>query len=159
MSEDKKWEPILGVKYPIIEQTHNPLTGDRTIITGQVGRVQRKRTKGWKMPANTKCVNRGTKWGNPVKLVAGKIYIRTKLNRWVYLCDGDIEDVVRLYRMIVTDRTPPKGSYLILNPDVQHWIKHFDGLDIQELSGKNLACFCPKFSPCHADVLLELANK
>lgn len=28
-----------------------------------------------------------------------------------------------------------------------------------ELSGKNLACWCPLDQPCHADVLLELANK
>jgi hypothetical protein len=30
-------------------------------------RVQRKRTKGWRMPENTKCVDRSTKWGNPFK--------------------------------------------------------------------------------------------
>ena len=28
-------------------------------------RIQRKRTKGWKMPANTVYVGRGSKWGNP----------------------------------------------------------------------------------------------
>jgi len=28
-------------------------------------RIQRKRTKGWKMPANTVYVGRPTKWGNP----------------------------------------------------------------------------------------------
>ena len=28
----------------------------------------------------------------------------------------------------------------------------------KELRGKNLACFCPLHLPCHADVLLELAN-
>lgn len=38
-------------------------------------------------------------------------------------------------------------------------------LDVSELRGKNLACFCPladqhgNYVPCHADVLLELANK
>lgn len=30
---------------------------------------------------------------------------------------------------------------------------------IDELRGQNLACWCPPGSPCHADVLLELANK
>ena len=29
----------------------------------------------------------------------------------------------------------------------------------RELSGKNLACWCPLDAPCHADVLLELANQ
>jgi hypothetical protein len=38
-------------------------------------------------------------------------------------------------------------------------------LDISELRGKNLACWCPLVDkegykvPCHADILLELANK
>ena len=29
----------------------------------------------------------------------------------------------------------------------------------EELRGKNLACFCPLSEPCHADVLLEVANE
>jgi hypothetical protein len=28
----------------------------------------------------------------------------------------------------------------------------------QELAGRDLACWCPLDQPCHADVLLELAN-
>ena len=30
--------------------------------------------------------------------------------------------------------------------------------DLEELRGKNLACWCPLDEPCHADVLLDLAN-
>lgn len=30
-------------------------------------RVQRRRTKGWRKPENTVCVDRTTKWGNPFK--------------------------------------------------------------------------------------------
>jgi hypothetical protein len=30
---------------------------------------------------------------------------------------------------------------------------------IPDLRGKNLACWCPLDAPCHADVLLELANR
>ena len=40
---------------------------------------------------------------------------------------------------------------------------HFDCEDIDAylapLRGKNLACFCPLDQPCHADVLLKLANR
>lgn len=32
-------------------------------------------------------------------------------------------------------------------------------LDISELRGKDLACFCPLHLKCHADILLEIANK
>lgn len=31
-------------------------------------------------------------------------------------------------------------------------------LDLSELRGKNLACWCDYKGPCHADILLELAN-
>lgn len=30
---------------------------------------------------------------------------------------------------------------------------------IKPLRGKNLACWCPLDQPCHADILLEIANK
>ncbi|AQT81982.1 hypothetical protein B1R94_26065 [Mycolicibacterium litorale] len=30
--------------------------------------------------------------------------------------------------------------------------------DLWELRGRDLACWCPLDQPCHADVLLELAN-
>jgi hypothetical protein len=32
-------------------------------------------------------------------------------------------------------------------------------LDCSELRGKDLACWCPLDQPCHADVLLEIANQ
>ncbi len=31
-------------------------------------RIQRKRTKGWRMPAGAVYVGRGSKWGNPYKI-------------------------------------------------------------------------------------------
>lgn len=31
-------------------------------------------------------------------------------------------------------------------------------LDVSELKGKNLACWCALDQPCHADVLLDFAN-
>jgi hypothetical protein len=31
--------------------------------------------------------------------------------------------------------------------------------ELGELRGKNLACWCKPGAPCHADVLLELANR
>lgn len=40
------------------------MTGDTPALCGP-RRIQRKRTKGWKMPENTVYVGRPTKWGNP----------------------------------------------------------------------------------------------
>lgn len=124
-----------------------------------MNRVQRKRTKGWKMPENTKYVGRPTKWGNPLRLQGDMIYIdashrRTILNPWV-LCHGmefgDIDDVIYLYKKL-WDGTK------FQNKDMQYWADIFSGLDLNELKGKNLACFCSLSVPCHADYLLKIAN-
>lgn len=134
--------------------------------------IQRKRTKGFKLPPNTVCVNRPGKWGNPVKLVGDQIYIhagyrRKILDPWVLLCIGDELAVVSIFRYILgiraslyytKNRRGYKGS-LLRDPDILYWKKQFATYDITELTGKNLACFCPLYKPCHRESLLELANK
>lgn len=106
-----------------------------TTINSMPQRIQRKRTKGWKMPPNAVYVGRPTKWGNPWKV--GQQIGSAQIVR-VY---ATASDCVALYRAYVTDidSTEPQQ-------------------DLTELRGKNLACWCPLDQPCHADVLLELAN-
>ncbi len=94
-------------------------------------RIQRKRTKGWKMPENTVYVGRKTKWGNPFRVGTS-----TPLH-----CNS-ADEAVTEYRVWITES--PNGKRL--------------RRDINELRGKNLACWCPLDQPCHADVLLEIAN-
>ena len=120
-------------------------------------RIQRKRTKGWKMPENTVYVGRPTKWGNPLKLVGDCIYIDAGYRRkilcpWVYLCEGNIQHLIFLYRNLWNGKK-------FTNSDLKYWSDRFKELDLSELTGKNLACFCPLSSPCHADVLIELCNQ
>lgn len=43
-------------------------------------------------------------------------------------------------------------AYLASDPSVYKWLA-------SEIGGKDLACWCRLSQPCHADVLLELANK
>jgi hypothetical protein len=86
-------------------------------------RIQRKRTKGWKMPEGAVYVGRPTKWGNRYS----------------------IEEYGR-DRAIANYRGDVIGMLVI-------------GVDFSELRGKDLACWCPLDQPCHADVLLELANR
>jgi hypothetical protein len=95
-------------------------------------RVQRRRIKGWKMPPNTVSVCRPGKWGNP--FVVGKAYETVAAG--TFICQ-DAEEAVRLYRPIA-------------------WCQA--DLIVSELRGKNLACFCRLDQPCHADVLLKIAN-
>ena len=93
-------------------------------------RIQRKRTKGWRMPKNTVYVGRPSKWGNPYR--AGESYFGLV---------PDAAYVVEAYRSLMT-REIKEG--------------HFD---LKELRGKDLCCWCKVGDPCHADILLELANQ
>jgi hypothetical protein len=34
----------------------------------------------------------------------------------------------------------------------------FGRLNLDEIRGKDLACFCQEIEPCHADVLIEFCN-
>lgn len=102
-------------------------------------RIQRKRTKGWKMPENTVYVGRPTKWGNPLKLVGDMIYInaswrRKTLDPWVYFKQGTIEDVVKYYDLLLN------GEWLGDNEDMRYWNIELNKLPINELKGKDLAC-------------------
>ena len=121
-------------------------------------RIQFKRSK--KLPENTIYVASPSKWGNPFKLVGDMIYIdagyrRKILDKWVYFSQGTIEDVIRYYEQLFDY----EHEILETGSDLTYWFKHFRNLDLSELKGKNLACYCKLDAPCHADVLLRLANK
>jgi hypothetical protein len=96
-------------------------------------RIQRSRAKGWMMPPNTVYVGRGSRWGNPVRV--------GDRDRRTLGIIGPAEAVEGYLRRLVT------GQIRCSEADV-----------IWHLRGKNLACWCALDQPCHADVLLELAN-
>lgn len=94
-------------------------------------RIQLRRTKGWRMPPNTVKVDRSGKWGNPFPAA-----------------EYGVANSLRYFREVVAGGAWMRGvSY----PRIEE-IK-------AELRGKNLACWCKPDQPCHADILLELANK
>jgi len=122
-------------------------------------RIQRRRTKGWRMPENTVYVGRGTKWGNPLKVIPdkqfddgfGKIFVHSwGANMWhdTGLC-GDTSDMLHMYRLML------EGAKF-MNVKLQVWSNHFARLDFSELKGKDLACWCPLDKECHADILIEM---
>lgn len=98
-------------------------------------RITLSRAKGWRMPPNTVKVTRPGPWGNPFIVRAGvknsTIYVPTP------------EDAVACYREIFNHPGETADKLRSMLP---------------ELRGKNLACWCKPGEPCHADVLLELAN-
>ena len=81
-------------------------------------------------------VGQGTKWANPFKkpdtdALRGEPDVEAAYQR-----GGWREAAKLLYR--------------------EHLVE--EGLDPHELRGKDLVCACKLGEPCHADVLLELAN-
>lgn len=102
-------------------------------------RIQRKRTKGWRMPPNTVSVCRPGKFGNP--FVVGK----TMLLGMSWICPKDNESAVEMFRKYIEKQFE-------LYPD-------YTKEKLHELRGKNLACWCKEGEPCHGDVLLEMANR
>ncbi|OHV85914.1 DUF4326 domain-containing protein [Ensifer sp. LCM 4579] len=52
-----------------------------------------------------------------------------------------------------------EGAVRAFARDLRGGILNFSVEDVRrELRGKNLACWCKPGAPCHADVLLEIAN-
>ena len=103
-----------------------------TPTTARPQRVQLKRSAGWKMPPNTVKVDRTTRWGNPFSAAdCGSVAVAVAQHgRWMR---GEI--------------AAPGGA----DPPTAEAIR-------AALGGRDLACWCPANGPCHADLLLKIAN-
>jgi hypothetical protein len=103
-------------------------------------RIQLSRKKGFRLPPDTVVVARPSKWGNPFK---------------VHQPTGDPQEI-----MLDAQHGVCFSREAAVNRFRRHiGIPPFTKKIIRaELRGKNLACWCPSGEPCHADVLLEIAN-
>jgi hypothetical protein len=121
-------------------------------------RIQRKRTKGWQMPDGAIYVGRPTIYGNPFTVTkVGSCHVSPLLAsqwrndphwhtiwpddaHWCFKTKADAASrAVELYRYTLN----------AFEPDADFW---------QGIKGHDLACWCPLDQPCHADILLEIAN-
>ena len=81
-----KWYAIASRQNPyLIPFLPYPITFNLPV------RIQRRRTKGWRLPKGAKCVTRPGKWGNPLKLIGGALYVdvgyrRQQLARSYWCC-------------------------------------------------------------------------
>ena len=82
------------------------------------------------MPPNTVYVGRPSRWGNPFT---------------------DMDEAYERYWI---------ANQLNMRPykELGFNSKMFVDTVRSGLRGKNLACWCPLSQPCHADILLEIAN-
>lgn len=108
-------------------------------------RIQLSRKKGWLMPPNTVNVARPSKFGNPFKLA----YYRDRVG---YSDAFARQTAVDFFRACTFGDDTANDDVYQARCD---WIREH----VHELRGKNLACWCPLDAPCHADVLLEMANR
>ncbi|WP_082083840.1 DUF4326 domain-containing protein [Gordonia sihwensis] len=129
-------------------------------------RIQRKRVKGYRMPAGTIYVGRPTKWGNPFGVVreGGFMWVEPGGTRIVCSTDRATnmrerhQEAVDLYRAWMADS---QCRPMVANGRFSGTLYYNQGVlggDLETLRGHDLACWCPLDLPCHADVLLELAN-
>ena len=102
-------------------------------------RIQLSRKKGWRMPPNTVKVDRSTKWGNP--FIVGKHGTRAR-------CVDLYRKLAACYLCLSAGNGPAQSRARKAMESARHTLR-----------GKNLACWCPLDKPCHADVLLDIANR
>lgn len=107
-------------------------------------RIQRSRAKGYNMQQESLKLNglpavsvtRPGKYGNPFRLAWSNV----KQEMWLLDCRGTIEECLQEFENYVK-------SKLIADPKF-----------LDQLRGKNLACFCKPSEKCHADILLHYSN-
>lgn len=113
-----------------------------------IKRIQRKRTKGWRMPQNTISVGRPGRFGNPfviIKLEERNLFgVRFENLGLVKFTGTKIECQKQA---VIEFKNFWKGD------------RKFNKEIKKELKGKNLACWCKEGEPCHGDYLFKIANQ
>lgn len=105
-------------------------------------RIQRRRTKGWRMPEGAIYVGRPSRWGNIFEIGATGWIPVDNSGKWS------------------KDPHPPltrEQAVECFRHSAEFTAREYPGF-YEALRGKDLACWCPLDQPCHADVLLDIAN-
>lgn len=109
-------------------------------------RIQLSRARGWRLPANTVKVDRTTEFGNPYRI--GEPLDGKTARRWGW----EISPAGR--KLVCEDATEAVKRF----KHALQWDEAVHDHVRERLKGKDLACWCALDAPCHADVLIWLAN-
>lgn len=123
--------------------------------------IRQSRARGWRKPPGAISVARGPgrKYGNPFKVgdIVGPDHPEWELVKWMHaerhlvgdwipFKISDAHHAVEVFRTYVGAKVMPDGW-----PLTSHIVT--------DLHGHDLMCFCPVGSPCHRDVLLDIAAR
>lgn len=122
-------------------------------------RIQLKRTKGWCLPANTVVVSRPSAWGNPFVVESDSAggWLLAIASKWK--ADGTAQDIRRSMNALGPWKSREAATAMAVEAFRKFHGNRFSMESARKaLGGKGLACWCKLGTPCHADVLLEMAN-
>ncbi|MGD6743007.1 DUF4326 domain-containing protein [Streptomyces sp. BH106] len=105
-------------------------------------RIQRRRTKGWRLPVNAVIVSRPSRWGNLCKVAL--------MEEMGY--DDPHAAAADNFRLWLA------GSRSDAPNDEADQRRERILTDLHLLRGKDLACTCPPGRACHGDYLIYRAN-
>lgn len=108
-------------------------------------RIQRKRAKGWRLPPGTVYVGRPTVWGNPFQV--GTPFLVDNAGVVAPCKPGEP------HTHLVASVSQAAWLYSVWLPRQPLFAR------IGELRSKDLLCWCRPGEPCHADFLIERANR
>lgn len=130
------------------------------MTTTHPGRIQMRRTRGWRKPEGAIYVGRPSRWGNPVKVGDGQFHLSVAGHGQVGFYDPKRTTYYDALLSTVPDAAAATDLY---RREMESMLEAGDYDDVVEaleaLRGHDLACWCPLDQPCHADVLLEFANR
>ncbi|MFB4265341.1 DUF4326 domain-containing protein [Nonomuraea sp. GTA35] len=136
-----------------------------TVADREPQRIQRRRTKGYRLPEGAVCVDRSTRWGNPFKVGALVMepgsyaspacpydgFMEPGTYQWTGL-GGPYTYEIRRVRD-AADAAALFRPYVAFHDDV------YPPEEIRrDLGGRDLACWCKVGTPCHGDERIRLAN-
>ena len=121
-------------------------------------RIQRKRTKGWRMPGGAINVTRPGPWGNPfIVSKCSAADCRAGAGHW-HCFDMDAQLLGREQILVPFETKIDAAHMAVALFRDKKLTPHRQDRARSDLRGRDLACWCPLSSACHADVLAELAD-
>lgn len=118
-------------------------------------RIQLSRVKGWRKPEDAIVVARPSRWGNPYPIRPRPYRLHTALA----LFENTARGVWNPSLLATWNDDDVHEAYVAHHAWLTRLGWHPIDLARSQLAGHDLCCWCGPDAPCHADVLLAIANE